>query len=109
MASAGVQPGATQASQTSFIWLTRPETLRVEVEKARKLGWASVDEEHEEHIRVVAAPVWNAAGAVEACVALRSPTVRLKRSDFAMHAKRVMRVARAISLDLGFDASRAGK
>ena len=89
--------------------ITRPETLRSEVEKAQKQGWAAVDEEHEEHIRVIAAPVWNATGSVEACVALRSPTVRLKKSDLAMHAKRVMRVARAISLDLGFDASRAGR
>lgn len=89
--------------------ITRTETLRYEVARARKLGWASVDEEHEEHIRVVAAPVWNAAGAVEACVALRSPSVRLKKRDFAMQAQRVTWVAQAISRDLGFDGSRVGK
>jgi IclR family pca regulon transcriptional regulator len=48
--------------------ITAPARLRAELEKVRRQGWALVDEELEEGLRAVAAPIHDARGRVVAAV-----------------------------------------
>jgi IclR family pca regulon transcriptional regulator len=48
--------------------LTTPDELRAELERVRTQGWALVDQELEEGLRSIAAPIRDRSGAVVAAV-----------------------------------------
>lgn len=53
-----------------------PERLRAEIERVRKQGWAMVDQELEEGVRSLAAPVHDAAGGVAAAINVSAHATR---------------------------------
>jgi DNA-binding IclR family transcriptional regulator len=81
--------------------ITDPTTLRSELAKIRADGYAVDNEELEEGLRCVAAPVRDHHGRVIAAVSCAGPTSRLPTSDIPRYAAMVVRAATDISLALG--------
>lgn len=59
---------ATRLDPLTARTITEPERLRAEVDRVREQGWAIVDQELEQGLRSVAAPVHDARGAIIAAV-----------------------------------------
>jgi len=57
--------------------ITSRRALRAELTHVREQGWALNDEEREEGVRTVAAPVLGADGRARAAIAVQGPTVRM--------------------------------
>jgi IclR family acetate operon transcriptional repressor len=81
--------------------LTEGAALRGELERIRRQGYATDDEEYEEGVGCVAAPVFNHLGEVEAGVSVSAPPARLRRLELADVGELVARHAAAISGELG--------
>ncbi|MFZ0179256.1 MAG: IclR family transcriptional regulator C-terminal domain-containing protein [Candidatus Dormiibacterota bacterium] len=81
--------------------VTDAPALRAELLQVREQGWAFVDEELEEGLRAVAAPINDLSGRVIAAVNVSSPVSRgsadLVRSEFLPH---LLAAARGIEEDL---------
>ena len=63
--------------------ITDPEQLRVEIERIRRQGWAMVDQELEEGVRSLAAPIHDASGRVAAAM-----NVSMHASRWSLEAAR---------------------
>ena len=81
---------------------TDPKALRKALEEVRQSGYAIDDEESEDGLRSVAAPIRDISGKVIAAVSLAGPTQRLTKKDLRALAGQVMATADAISMRLGF-------
>jgi IclR family transcriptional regulator, pca regulon regulatory protein len=81
--------------------VTDAPALRAELLQVREQGWAFVDEELEEGLRAIAAPINDVSGRVIAAVNVSSPVSRgsadLVRSEFLPH---LLAAARGIEEDL---------
>ncbi len=90
------------------------QELDAQLVRIRKQGFASDLEEHELHIRCVAAPIWDHAGAVHASLSVTAPTVRMSMTRLRQVALLVQAAGLQISHDLGYHrpsssmAARAG-
>jgi IclR family pca regulon transcriptional regulator len=67
---------ATRLEPFTSHTITTPEALRAELEKARAQGWALVDQELEQGLRSVAAPVRDKTGRVTAAVNVSTHAIR---------------------------------
>lgn len=75
--------------------------LRAELSRVREQGWALVDEELEEGLRSIAAPVKDAAGTVVAAVNVSAPARRGSTEDIVRDLlPALLRAAQEISTDL---------
>lgn len=82
--------------------LAEPQLLRDELARARERGFAIDDEEREEGVRCVAAPVFNALGAAIGALSVSGPTVRLSRARVYEMGPLVRDAAGACSVLLGY-------
>lgn len=82
--------------------ITDIERLRAEIELIRQRGFALDDEEFEEHLRCIAAPVFDHTGTAIAAVSVSGPTTRITDEVVLDWSKEVMSVAREISTALGY-------
>jgi IclR family acetate operon transcriptional repressor len=80
--------------------ITEPAALRRELQRVRRRGFAVDDEEYEEGVSCVAAPVLDAGGHVCAALSLSAPSARLKRRGFDALGALLTRHAGEISRDL---------
>jgi DNA-binding IclR family transcriptional regulator len=84
-----------------------PHTLRTaaeleaELERARTRGYAIDDEEFEDGVACVAAPILGPRGEVVAAISVSGPAARLMRADLAELGRLVVRHVREISHELG--------
>ncbi|MGA8223682.1 MAG: IclR family transcriptional regulator, partial [Candidatus Acidiferrales bacterium] len=53
------------------------QELKTELYRVRKNGYACDLEEHELHIRCVAAPIWDHTGSVQSSLSITAPTIRM--------------------------------
>src|SRR6476659_6131135 len=60
--------------------ITDPAALAAEIERVRAAGYAEAVEEREAGLSAVAAPIWDATGALAAIVALQGPSSRFDRA-----------------------------
>jgi IclR family transcriptional regulator, KDG regulon repressor len=81
-----------------------PERLREIFAEVRRRGFALEDEENQPGVRVVAAPVRDATGAVVGAVGVAGPSQRLSLESMESFAKPLMEAVAAISARLGFGA-----
>jgi DNA-binding IclR family transcriptional regulator len=84
--------------------VTTRAALEVELEEARRRGWACVREELEVGLNAVAAPVYDADARVVAALSVSGPSYRLGEDAFEATAKRTIAAAETISKRLGWIA-----
>ena len=91
--------------------IVKPSTMKVELMRVRDLGYAVDDEEFEEGLRCVSAPIFDHRGHVVASLSMAAPVFRLRKERVPQVARLVMAAARGLSDDLGHqkpnDAKRA--
>jgi IclR family transcriptional regulator, pca regulon regulatory protein len=88
--------------------LTDPSALRAELERVRRQGWAVVDQELEQGLRAVAAPIRDASGVVVAAVNVSAHAGRTTLEDMRrVLLPPLLEAAAAIGRDLRAGAGRA--
>jgi DNA-binding IclR family transcriptional regulator len=82
------------------------QEMQTELKRVRKNGFACDLEEHEAHIRCIAAPIWDSQGAVNASLSVTGPAVRMARARIRQIAPLIRGAGLCISKELGYDPSR---
>jgi DNA-binding IclR family transcriptional regulator len=78
------------------------QELDAELYRVRKNGYACDLEEHELHIRCVAAPIWDHAGGVNASLSITAPVVRMAVTRLRQLAPLIQTAGLQISHELGY-------
>lgn len=78
------------------------QELEAQLGRIRKQGFACDLEEHEMHIRCVAAPIWDHSGLVNASLSITAPTVRMTITRLRQIAPLIQNVGLQISRELGY-------
>jgi IclR family KDG regulon transcriptional repressor len=86
--------------------VTRRDAVLAMVEEVRGREYAVDDEESEEGLRAIAAPVRNHNGLVIAALGIAAPVQRMNKKVMQTSVPVVMASARAVSARLGYQASR---
>jgi IclR family acetate operon transcriptional repressor len=81
------------------------QELEAELHRVRKNGYACDLEEHELHIRCIAAPIWDHAGGVHASLSITAPLVRMPVSRLRQLAPLIQVAGLQISRELGYQAT----
>jgi DNA-binding IclR family transcriptional regulator len=82
--------------------LTKPSRLKAELKLIRQRGYAIDDEEFEEGLRCIGAPVMDYSGGVVAAMSIAGPTFRLTEGRIPMVAGSVIHAAGELSAELGY-------
>jgi DNA-binding IclR family transcriptional regulator len=80
--------------------ITDPITLERDLERVRRQGWAFSEEEREEGLSSLAAPIFDSSGKIVAAVAVGGPSFRLTSSEAKRLAMPVLDCANEISRGL---------
>jgi DNA-binding IclR family transcriptional regulator len=80
------------------------QELQTQLTKVQKNGYACDLEEHEPHVRCIAAPVWDHSGSVNASLSVTGPAVRMSNARLREIAPLVCRAGIEISRELGYNA-----
>lgn len=78
------------------------QELKTELYRVRKNGYACDLEEHEMHIRCMAAPIWDHAGTVQSSVSITAPVVRMPVTRLRQLAPLIQSAGLQISRELGY-------
>src|SRR5882762_2490919 len=81
------------------------QELEQHLHRVRKAGHAFDLEEHEPHIRCIAAPIWDHTGAVNASLSLTAPAVRMALPRLRQLAPLIQEAGLRISSELGYQGS----
>lgn len=81
--------------------ITDVSALEIELERARRRGWADAYEEREPELNAIAAPVWGSGGQLAAIVALQGPIPRFGRRPAREAVPRLLERTEAVSRELG--------
>lgn len=82
--------------------ITSKEQLEAHLLETHQRGYALDDEEFDEGIRCIAAPVYNYLGIALAVIGISGPKVRLSDSRLEQVAEIVVNAAHELSLELGY-------
>ncbi len=82
--------------------IVKPSVYRMELARVREAGYATDDEEFEEGLRCVGAPVFDHRGHVVASISMAAPVFRLRKNRVPQVARLVMAAAKGLSEDLGY-------
>ncbi len=82
------------------------QELEAELYRVRKNGYACDLEEHELHIRCVAAPIWDHSGGVNASLSITAPAVRMTITRLRQLAPLIQTAGLQISQELGYQSGR---
>lgn len=83
--------------------ITGCQRLKQDLRAIRTRGYSIDDEEFEEGLRCVGAPVRDASGSVVAAISVAGPTYRVTESRVAAVGSAVSQAARGISVELGYN------
>ena len=78
------------------------QELKTELFRVRKNGYAFDLEEHELHIRCVAAPIWDHSGTVQSSLSITAPAFRMPVTRLRQLAPIIQAVGLKISAELGY-------
>lgn len=81
--------------------LTTPQAVLEEIKEARVTGWTIDDEEHDEGIRCIAAPVYDYRGKIIASVSSAGPSNIYTEDRYEEISKLVIEAAQEISIRMG--------
>ncbi len=82
--------------------IVKPAAIKMELMRVRGAGYAVDDEEFEEGLRCVGAPVFDHRGHVVASISMAAPVFRLKKERIPHVARIVIAAAQGMSADLGY-------
>ena len=82
------------------------QELRTELYRVEKNGYACDLEEHELHIRCIAAPIWDHTGGIHASLSITAPMVRMPVSRLRQLAPLIQRAGLRISRELGYQTTK---
>ena len=82
--------------------LVSSSALKTELERVRRRGFAVDNEEVEEGLRCIAAPIRDYTGNVVASLGVAGPIFRIQKSKVAAYARAVTAAADNLSTDLGY-------
>jgi DNA-binding IclR family transcriptional regulator len=85
--------------------LVTREALLADLRQVRIRGYAVDNEEVEEGLRCVGAPVWNYTGEVVAAISVAGPAFRITKSRVPAVARAVLATTRGLSTELGYRPS----
>jgi len=83
------------------------QELQTELQKVRRSGYACDLEEHEVHIRCIAAPIWDHAGSVNASLSITGPAFRMSLARLRQLAPLMQQVGLKISRELGYASDKS--
>jgi IclR family KDG regulon transcriptional repressor len=86
--------------------ITSADLLLKELDVIRRNGFAVDDEEREEGLRCIGAPVWNNHGEVVGAVSIAGPAFRITRDQTVALAALVRNAAGRVSTALGYNPER---
>lgn len=89
--------------------LTKPARLKAELKLIRQLGYAMDDEEIEEGLRCIGAPVMDYTGRVVAAMSIAGPAFRLTEERIPAVAQSVVEAANELSVELGYKKAQPEK
>jgi len=89
--------------------ITKPARLKAELKLIRQRGYAMDDEEIEEGLRCVGAPVMDHSGKVIAAMSIAGPAFRLTEDRIPAVARSVIQAASELSVELGYKETRPEK
>lgn len=81
--------------------IVKPSAMKLELMRVRHLGYAVDDEEFEDGLRCVSAPIFNHRGHVVASLTIAAPVFRLRKEQLPHVARLVVAAAQGLSDDLG--------
>jgi len=81
------------------------QELEAELSRVRRQGYATDLEEYDNHIRCIAAPLWDHAGHVKAAFSITGPATRMTRARLRQLSPLVIRVSQDVSKQLGYGVS----
>src|ERR1700728_32636 len=84
------------------------QELEAELYRVRKNGYACDLEEHELHIRCIAAPIWDHAGGVNDSLSITAPLVRMAVTRLRQLAPLIQTAGMQISRELGYQTTAYG-
>lgn len=76
--------------------------LEAELDRIRRDGFATDDEEWNPSVRALAAPIWNYDGKITATLSIAGPKVRMPRQRMEETAQLLVEAARELSANLGY-------
>ena len=82
--------------------LTTPAQLKEGLRQVREQGYAIDNEEFEEGLECIGAPIRDYSGKVVAAISIAGPTFRINEEKLPMLARSVITVAGELSADLGY-------
>lgn len=82
------------------------QELRTELYRVEKNGYACDLEEHELHIRCIAAPIWDHTGGIHASLSVTAPMVRMPVSRLRQLAPLIQQAGLRISRELGYQSTK---
>ena len=82
--------------------VVKPSAMKMELMRVRDQGYAVDDEEFEEGLRCVSAPIFDHRGHVVASLSMAAPVFRLRKESVPQVARLVVAAANALSDDLGW-------
>ena len=82
--------------------IVKASALKMELMRVRSAGFATDDEELEEGLRCVGAPIFDHHARVIGSLSIAAPVFRLRKERLAEVARTVMAAARGLSCDLGY-------
>ena len=82
--------------------IVKSSAIKLELIRARELGYAVDDEEFEEGLRCVSAPIFDHRDHVVASLSMAAPVFRLRKERVPQVARLVVAAANALSDDLGW-------
>jgi DNA-binding IclR family transcriptional regulator len=89
--------------------IVKPSAYKLELMRVRDAGYAVDDEEFEEGLRCVGAPVFDHRGHVVASISTAAPVFRLRKDRLPEVARLVIAAAQRLSEDLGYQDPVAAK
>jgi DNA-binding IclR family transcriptional regulator len=82
--------------------ITFPDELRLQLETIRQQGYSIDDEELEDGIRAIAAPIWNHDGTIIAAISIPGPTNRMTDARIPQITTSLIKTALAVSRRMGW-------
>jgi DNA-binding IclR family transcriptional regulator len=82
------------------------QELETELYRVRKNGYACDLEEHEMHIRCVAAPIWDHTDSVQSSLSITAPVVRMPVNRLRQLAPLIQAAGLQISRELGYQPAK---